>query len=198
MSSNRNDPDRDVRLSAAYRDLEDARTPAHLDDQVMRMAAREARTRLGLARAWTRPLAWAAVVVLCLTYALELTRIDDVSDAAQLMEAPALPAESPAEVRPAASPARLKRSQTPEKAEFRATSAPAAAVSEEADLVASDRGRAEAELPADCDETERDNPDDWYACIRRLQDGGRADAATRELEALHHVFPDYAIPAAHK
>ena len=198
MSTNRNDSDRDVRLSAAYHDLQDARTPIHLDDQVIRMAAREARTRYGLARAWTRPLAWAAVVVLCLTYTLELTRVDDVSDAAQYMETPAPPAESPALLRPAASPARLKRSQTPEKAEFRATYASADAVSEEAALVAGDRGRLEAEPPDGCDETVRDNPDDWYACIRRLQDEGRVEAAGRELEALRHAFPDYSIPAAHK
>jgi hypothetical protein len=198
MSTNSYDPDRDVRLSAAYRDLEDARTPAHLDEQVMRMAAREARTGYGLARAWTRPLAWAAVVVLCLTYALELTRVDDVSDATQYMVTPTSPAESPEPLRPAASPARLKRSQTPEKAEFSGTFAPAAAVSEKANLVAGDRGRAEAEPPADCDATERSNPDDWYACIRRLQDDERAEAAGRELEALRHAFPDYSIPSAHK
>lgn len=79
MTTDRHERHDDRRLAAAYRDLARERTPAGLDEAVLRMAAREARTPYGLARTWTRPVAWAATIGLSLALVLELSRIDDLA-----------------------------------------------------------------------------------------------------------------------
>ncbi|MDJ0748775.1 MAG: hypothetical protein QNJ11_04790 [Woeseiaceae bacterium] len=62
-------------LARAYRDLATESTPPELDDHVLRMAARETRSRYGIARAWVRPVAWAATIGLSLAIMLEVAQI---------------------------------------------------------------------------------------------------------------------------
>jgi hypothetical protein len=62
----------DVLVSQTYRDLADERTPEHLDQTVLRAAAREARPRYSRIIAWTRPMAWAATVMLSIALVLEV------------------------------------------------------------------------------------------------------------------------------
>lgn len=90
--SNDNDP----RVSDAYRDLASEKTPPELDRKVLSMVAGNERTRYGLARAWVRPVAWAATIGLSLAFVLELSQVQDRtpvaasgSDAEVLDEAPA-------------------------------------------------------------------------------------------------------------
>lgn len=64
----------DNRVSETYRDVATERTPAALDEKVLAMASREARTRYGLARAWIRPVAWAATIGLTVAIVLEVTQ----------------------------------------------------------------------------------------------------------------------------
>ncbi len=66
------------RVSDAYRELARETTPAGLDDRVLGMAARDSRSRYGLARAWIRPVAWAAMIGISLVFVLELTSFTDV------------------------------------------------------------------------------------------------------------------------
>ena len=62
-------------VSARYRELARERAPADLDDKVLRMAAEQAQhPRYSRSVMWTRPLAWAATIALCLAIALEVTR----------------------------------------------------------------------------------------------------------------------------
>ena len=68
-----NDQDKKT-VSDAYRDIATETTPAALDDKVLRMAEREAKTRYGLARSWTRPVAWAAMIGLSLAVVLEVSQ----------------------------------------------------------------------------------------------------------------------------
>ena len=80
------------RVSDAYRDLADESTPAGLDKRILEMAAHETRSRYGLARAWIRPLAWAATIALSLGIVLELTWLAD-APVNEVAPAPALSAE---------------------------------------------------------------------------------------------------------
>jgi hypothetical protein len=70
-----NDTDQDKRVSETYRSLAGEQAPPHLDRKVLEMAAAE-RPRPLYARwvSWTRPVAWAATITLCLAITLELSR----------------------------------------------------------------------------------------------------------------------------
>lgn len=63
------------RVTQAYRDLATETTPPGLDDEVLRIATREARSRYGIARAWVRPVAWAATIGLSLAIMLEVLQV---------------------------------------------------------------------------------------------------------------------------
>lgn len=76
-----NDRHQDDRVSAAYRELAGERTPAELDRKVLEMAANSARPpTYSRWMSWSRPLAWAATVTLCLAITLELVRDPVVQD----------------------------------------------------------------------------------------------------------------------
>lgn len=65
----------DIGPGETYRELATEKTPPELDRQVLAMAARGGRTR-----AWIRPAAWAATIVLGVAAALEVTRNADGTD----------------------------------------------------------------------------------------------------------------------
>jgi len=75
MSNERNDSDRLV--SDAYHELADEKTPETLNREVLRLAAKEGRTRYSIARAWMRPAAWAATIGLSLVVVLELANMPE-------------------------------------------------------------------------------------------------------------------------
>jgi hypothetical protein len=70
-----NDRHNDEKVSETYKSLADERTPQHLDQKILQMAGAEVRRPL-YSRwiRWTRPLAWAATITLCLAVTLELLR----------------------------------------------------------------------------------------------------------------------------
>jgi len=70
---NQSGAETDVLVSQAYRDLADERTPERLDRTILRAAAKEARPRYSRFIAWTRPMAWAATVMLSVALVLEVT-----------------------------------------------------------------------------------------------------------------------------
>lgn len=71
--SNHNDPG----VSEAYRGLANETTPPELDRKILSMAAAGQRSRYGLARAWVRPVAWAATIGLSLAFVLEMSQFQD-------------------------------------------------------------------------------------------------------------------------
>ena len=77
--SKQSDNPGDSRVADVYRAVADERTPQHLNETVLRMAARGARTPYARARAWLRPAAWAATIGLSLALVLELTRLPQES-----------------------------------------------------------------------------------------------------------------------
>jgi hypothetical protein len=90
----------DPRVSKTYRETATERAPEHLDAAVLRTAAKAARPRYSLLRTWTRPVAWAAVVMLSFALLLELTQTP-VTDSGyqELSDAPATIAAPAAELR---------------------------------------------------------------------------------------------------
>lgn len=87
------DTQHDDTVSAGYRELATERTPASLDQQVLRMATNRVE-HADYARSirWTRPLAFAATVAICLAITLQLTRVpapEEVVSSPQFPEPPA-------------------------------------------------------------------------------------------------------------
>lgn len=106
----------DEAVSETYRKLATERAPATLDARILAAARAEARTRYGLLRMRTRPLAWAAMIGLSLVIVLQFARLPGRDDA--------LPSEVPASAVRDEFPSRRQLSITEE--------APAAAESPEA------------------------------------------------------------------
>ncbi len=49
-------------------------------------------------------------------------------------------------------------------------------------------------LPAECSETQKSVPDEWWQCIASLREAGQAEAAARELQELRSAYPDFEPP----
>lgn len=97
MSDRRIQPDpaaeSDSSVSRAYRKIATERTPEHLDRSVLDAAARAARPRYYQWRMWTRPAAWAAVVMLSVTLIMQTNQFPLEMDAAPAARAPAIEAD---------------------------------------------------------------------------------------------------------
>jgi hypothetical protein len=62
----------DERVTQAYRELATERAPDHLDQAVLAKARAAARPQYSRLRSWTRPLAWAATVMLSVAVVLQI------------------------------------------------------------------------------------------------------------------------------
>lgn len=67
--------DTDDRVTRAYRELATERAPDHLDRAVLGKARAAARPRYWRLRLWTRPLAWAATVMLSVAIVLQIGEV---------------------------------------------------------------------------------------------------------------------------
>ncbi len=79
MTNERQHPDSatetDEVVSTTYRELNREGAPTYLNEKVLKRAASAAlRPRYSRSMMWTRPLAWAATITLCLAIVLEVTR----------------------------------------------------------------------------------------------------------------------------
>lgn len=199
------------RVSDTYRDIAQESTPAHLDERIIAMAGREARTRYGLARAWVRPVAWAATIGLSFAFILEMTYFSEDAPPREI----AVPERVDADLAEGAEPA-------PQEAPFkRAPSAVVAApeirtgerlreAEERADEAATSRAEEFAATPAYseraaalyaddvdvCDAEARRSAETWYRCVLALRERGLDDAARSELDALKEAFPDFREPVS--
>jgi hypothetical protein len=207
----------DDRISAAYRDLASERTPSKLDRQILRLAENHAqRPQYARLMRWTRPLAWAATVVLCLAITLEFTRTPAPPE---LVGLPAAEDSILREEMPGASRADLHELESPAEEKSELVTMPAAArlTAKDADTLrqSESMGRAKsvegdmsnapameasavmlsADTPAaSCSEKQRAQPESWLKCIEALQELNASDAAAIERDALIEVFPDFKWP----
>ncbi len=75
MRDRRSSSDGDARVTAAYRDLLEVSSPAHLDDAILQRAKQASKPRYAKLRLWTRPVAWAATIGLSLVIVLQLNQV---------------------------------------------------------------------------------------------------------------------------
>jgi hypothetical protein len=186
------------RVSDAYREIASEATRPEIDERILKLAGSGLRSRYGLARAWVRPLAWAATIALSVALVLELTQQVDVPSAGVQQDVQAEPARSDADL-PTASEemdvqldaAKRMPPARPEAAAPAALSADDFAPLREAEEQAKMRS---ADAPARCNADERATADRWYACIEELLENEYFAAAEQELEAFNLAHPDFERP----
>lgn len=204
------------RVSSAYREIADQTTRPEIDARILELAASGVRSRYGSARAWIRPLAWAATIALSLALVLEFTRDLEApvpavqeemleerarSDAdfstskeekdLQPGAAKRMPVARPEVAAPASLGVdnRAPLREAEEQARMRSSDAPTLELRDEA---AAPLGNTVGESePAWCDDTARATPASWYACIEDLVERGLDEEAARELDALRQRYPDF-------
>jgi len=86
--------DKDSLVTRTYKDVASELAPGHLNRAVMKQAADAARPRYLKSVSWTRPMAWAATITLCVALVLEVTNspapeITDILSPAGRVDAPA-------------------------------------------------------------------------------------------------------------
>ena len=201
----------DALVSDTYRDAARESAPAHLDKKVLDAAARAARPRYSLFRAWTRPAAWAATIMLSAALILELTQPTVQQPATMDAIAPGGAAEPDLAKRErmvrepkvkdddmlqrAEEMARFEDSlnqqpdqAAPESEERVAAPAAAFAVSSKAALDSSN-GLANDLSPCDAEATAE--PESWLVCIIELEAAGLTDIADEQRALLAEAFPDF-------
>lgn len=79
MTDQRKHPDgigeTDELVSLTYRELADEQVPRRLDERILRQAAKAARPAYAKSISWTKPLAWAATIAICLAITLQVTQV---------------------------------------------------------------------------------------------------------------------------
>jgi hypothetical protein len=202
---NQTDTGADALVSQAYRDLADERTPEHLDRTILRAAAKAARPRYSRFIAWTRPMAWAATIMLSVALVLEVTNspspgvvsFDETIGTFEVQspEADAKddgPVDSPEEsVVPVSELTKKQSSDMRQKAAAIAEQeiAPQQPAARERDEFLSTAAFSAA--VADCDEDVVATPQTWLECIVALEDADRDDAAREQRALLAEAFPDF-------
>jgi hypothetical protein len=207
----------DPRVSAAYRDLADERSPEHLDHVILNAARTAAKPRWNRAVAWLRPAAWVATIGVCLAIVVEIALLPEPEPA------DLAPAAKQAPVAPADEAQRLEKSapQTAEPARAAPVTKPSGGIaadrqqrSDEPELRTRVREMEhEAELDEDlapasflqsapaaavseelaaeryCDESQTEDPNTWLECILELERQGLHEAARLERDRLAEAFP---------
>ena len=200
------DAEHDPALSAAYRELAAERAPEHLDRSVLADAERAVRPAYSRLRIWTRPAAWAAVVMLSVALLLETTNVPPPEAPVPAAGEPAnqtgglAPGDTAAGIDERKAEAPARKSQISSQAEqlIVIDDDVAKRAAEEARIRQSPSVQSEAatvrgpeETPPACDADARAEPDSWLECIARLDDNGDLEAARAERELFAETFPDF-------
>ncbi len=216
MTNERQHPDfaaeTDETVSATYRELSREGAPDHLNEKVLQQAAEKAlRPRYSRSIMWTRPLAWAATVGLCLAIVLEVTRVpvpeivvtEDTIDFLEAEPPAALvteEAQAPVHQRLEAlkdmksQPGRSAAKQVANEpkremvdADIRQRSGGIAALAVSADSI-------DSEASSECPDEIRIDPVTWLACIVDLEERGDTATALSQRDALREAFPQFKMP----
>ena len=220
MSDKRKNSDEtvDPRVSAAYRELADERSPGHLDHAILNAARGAAKPRWNRAVAWLRPAAWVATIGVCLAIVIEIALLPEqdpaglapVSEdalpatATKRLERAAPQTAEPAAARPAQKLSRDRleeRQGRSDEAEalnrLQDSDAEGAVVrGETAPLQLQSAPASARELATEryCDESQTVDPNTWLACILELERQGLLDAARLERDLLTQAFPPPELP----
>lgn len=218
MTNERQHPDftaeTDETVSATYRELSREGAPNHLNEKVLQQAAERAlRPRYARSVMWTRPLAWAATVGLCLAIVLEVTRVPTpeivmTDDAIDFLEAEPSPVAEEAQA-PTQAPVRQRPETLKDmKSQLGRSAAKQAANEPKREMVDTDTrqqsgaiaalavsaNRIDSEAINECPDEIRVDPVTWLACIVDLEESGDTDAALRQRDALEEAFPQFKMP----
>ncbi len=194
MTEERNRPEIDGEVNSlvthTYKEVASEIAPEHLDKAVLRQAADAARPRYLKSISWTRPMAWAATITLCVSLVLEITKVPPGR-----IEAPELTL-----VKSESAPAKTNAPQTTMEEErkvpverrragkmsmdFRQQDAVTPASAEASSLADSPNPA----LPA-CSETEIATARSWLLCIERLGEAGRSEEANEQRALYEAAFP---------
>ncbi len=222
MSDKRKNSDEtvDPRVSAAYRDLADERTPGHLDHVILNAARGAATPKWNRAVAWLRPAAWVATIGVCLAIVIEIALLpqqepdglvpvaEDAlpATATKRLETATPQAAEPAAARPAQKLSRGKLEERQERADeaeasnrMRDPDAQGTVVKDDTASLRLQSAPAPAsarELATEryCDESQTVDPHTWLACILELERQGLLDAARLERDLLTQAFPPPELP----
>ena len=209
----------DPRVSAAYRQMADERTPEHLDHVILNAARSAARPRWNRARQWLRPLAWVATIGVCLAIVIEISLLPDPEPAG-------FDSGTPAATPPAATRLEKTTGRTAEPAAAQSVQKPARVPSAAPGVRPDEAGAADRvrelqrqevldedmapatflrSAPAPsvaedaaterfCDETATADPNSWLECILELERQGLHEAARLERDRLARAFPPPELP----
>ena len=215
MTERRMTPDpgaaQDTQVSETYRDIAQESAPEHLNQAVLAAAAREARPKYSRLRLWTRPAAWAAVVMLSVAILMETSQdpatpsLEPAPEREDLYQPETAESDYNAVAEPKSAERQSLKSeassadmqelrvqdedlleQAEEMARMREGTRDEPAPAVAARAVAAPREDAPA-----CDETARAAPESWLECIVELEEAGALDAARLERELLAESFPDF-------
>jgi len=204
MTEERNRPELDGEVDSlvtrTYKEVASELAPEHLDQAVLKQAANAARPRYLKSISWTRPMAWAATITLCVGLVLEITKAPvpvstenslptdriEVSEsklgefelAPVKTNAPQTMVEEEREI-----PVKRKRAakmtmDLRQKNEVMPDGAGTFALADAPD----------PSLPA-CSETDIATPESWLLCIERLENAGRTDEANEQRALYEAAFP---------
>ena len=202
----------DETVSATYRELSREGAPDHLNKKVLQQAAETAlRPRYSRSIMWTRPLAWAATVGLCLAIVLEVTRVPApeivmTEDTIDLLEAePAAPLvteEAQAPVHQRLEAVKDMKSQPGRSAAKQAANEPKremydADIGQRSDAISAlavSADSIDSEATNECSDEVRSDPVKWLACIVDLEERGDTATALSQRDALREAFPQFKMP----
>jgi len=203
MTNERQHPDSaaetDETVSATYRELSREGAPNHLNDKVLQQAAKHAlRPRYSRSIVWTRPLAWAATVALCLAIVLEVTRVPAPEEVQVPVQAPVRQQpETLKDIKSQLGRSAAKQAAKEPKSEVRRRET---AYDAEVDFnsveesVVSGKVKFEMQDADECSDEMRADPVKWLACIADLEESGDVEATLRQREALREAFPQFEMP----
>lgn len=177
--------DDDVRV--IYREIASERVPPELDRRILHQAA--AAAVQGNDRNWSgRIWAIAATVAICLVIVTQVVKEPPVPPATTTLRS-AEEAKSPRQLSAAALQTEAER-QRADKAGKAGGQDGVAAKSAAPMQPVTDTDAADPFATA-CDEQAIATAQSWLACIRELEDTGKAAAAERERDALRTTFPAF-------
>ena len=204
MTEERNRPEIDGEVDSlvtrTYKEVASELAPEHLDQAVLKKAADAARPRYLKSISWTRPMAWAATITLCVGLVLEITKAPVPVSTENSLPADRIEVYEPKSGKFELAPAKTNAPQTMMEEERKIPVERKRAAKMSMDLRQQDTvmpasteaftlaDTQDPSLPA-CSETDIATPESWLLCIERLEDAGRTDEANEQRALYEAAFP---------
>jgi hypothetical protein len=203
MTTERNSPesladgDTDALVTRTYREVADQCVPERLNRAILKEATNAARPRYSRLITWTRPMAWAATVMLSVALVLEVTQAP-TPEAVILESGPNIPEVATPQIAPAAIVSadkfKLEDAEMLQRAEGMAEIQSGSNQDvHQAASVAASRSLAVA-ATAVCSDDAIADPATWLECIESLEKAGLIEAANQQRQLLMSTFPGFELP----